>query len=122
MRKRPRPSARFSGRIREKSLLCGRLYDETGDRLTPSHAVKDGRRYRYYISQRLMQARRRDQAGWRLPGEELESRVIAAIGDLLKNHQHLCKILDLEGREVHAVQQVIDRAVQILGIFSSPPV
>src|SRR5215216_2855395 len=101
MRKRPRPSARFSGRIREKSLLCGRLYDETGDRLTPSHAVKDGRRYRYYISQRLMETRRRDQAGWRLPGEELEAGVIAAIRDLLKDHQGLCELMELQGREAH---------------------
>ena len=94
---------RSSGRLRQKSLLCGLIYDETGDRLTPSHAVKDGRRYRYYISQRLVQARRRDQAGWRLPGEELEATVIAAIKCLLKDHQHLCEIMDLQGSEAHAV-------------------
>jgi hypothetical protein len=29
------------------SLLTGLLYDDTGDRLTPSHASKKGRRYRY---------------------------------------------------------------------------
>ena len=52
-----------------KSLLAGLLFDETGDRLTPSHAVKGGRRYRYYISHRLMDAGRRDEAGWRLPAE-----------------------------------------------------
>jgi site-specific DNA recombinase len=56
-----------SGNMVGGSLLGGLLYDETGDRLTPSHAVKDGRRYRYYISQRLMQARKRDASGWRLP-------------------------------------------------------
>lgn len=111
-----------SGRLPDRSLLCGLIYDETGDRLTPSHAVKDGRRYRYYISQRLMQARRRGQGGWRLPGEELEATVIAAISDLLKDHQRLCEIMDLQGREVSAVQSVIERAVQILGIISSPPV
>jgi DNA invertase Pin-like site-specific DNA recombinase len=120
--KQQRASPVHSGRMRERSLLCGLIYDETGDRLTPSHAVKDGRRYRYYISQRLMNARRRDQAGWRLPGEELEARVIASIRDFLKDHQRLCDIMGLEGREVHAVKQVIDRAVQILGIISSPPV
>jgi site-specific DNA recombinase len=110
-----------SGRLRDRSLICGLLYDETGDRLTPSHAVKDGRRYRYYISQRLMQARRRDQAGWRLPGEELEAKVIASIRDLLKDQRRLWEIVGPEGRDAHAVQQVIDRAVQILGIVSSPP-
>lgn len=36
----------------EMSPLAGKVTDETGDRLTPSHAVKSGRRYRYYVSSR----------------------------------------------------------------------
>ena len=52
------------------SLLAGLIFDETGDRLTPSHAIKGGRRYRYYISQRLMQDRKKDPSGWRLPALE----------------------------------------------------
>src|SRR3954452_3529863 len=71
------------------SLLTGLLYDETGDRLTPSHSVKAGRRYRYYISHRLMQARRRDETGWRLPAEELEKIVVAALIDLLADEKRL---------------------------------
>jgi DNA invertase Pin-like site-specific DNA recombinase len=34
----------------EPSLLAGILFDESGERLTPSHAQKGGRRYRYYVS------------------------------------------------------------------------
>jgi site-specific DNA recombinase len=34
----------------EPSLLAGLLVDASGERLTPSHAVKKGRRYRYYVS------------------------------------------------------------------------
>src|SRR5436189_5727817 len=34
----------------ESSLLTGLLVDARGERLTPSHAVKKGRRYRYYLS------------------------------------------------------------------------
>ena len=30
-----------------RSVLSGLLFDETGDRLTPSHAIKEGKRYRY---------------------------------------------------------------------------
>src|SRR5712675_664187 len=33
----------------EPSLLAGLLVDARGERLTPSHAVKKGRRYRYYV-------------------------------------------------------------------------
>jgi site-specific DNA recombinase len=38
------------------SLLAGLLYDETGDRLTPTHANNHGKRYRFYISHRLTDA------------------------------------------------------------------
>src|SRR5713226_276799 len=33
------------------SLLVGLVYDERGNRFTPAHAVKNGKRYRYYVSQ-----------------------------------------------------------------------
>ena len=36
------------------SPLAGKLFDEQGDALTPSHAVKGERRYRYYVSRSLM--------------------------------------------------------------------
>jgi len=38
----------------EASLLAGLLVDAHGERLTPSHAVKKGRRYRYYVSTALI--------------------------------------------------------------------
>src|SRR5439155_27309233 len=38
----------------EPSLLAGLLVDASGERLTPSHAVKKGRRYRYYVSGALI--------------------------------------------------------------------
>src|SRR6267378_699264 len=38
----------------EPSLLAGLLVDDRGERFTPSHAVKKGRRYRYYVSAALI--------------------------------------------------------------------
>src|SRR5439155_4040188 len=38
----------------EPSLLAGVVVDARGDRLTPSHAVKKGRRYRYYVAGALI--------------------------------------------------------------------
>lgn len=58
------------------SLLAGLLLDGQGDRLTPSHTVKQGKRYRYYISQALAVGRRADLArARRLPAGELEQLV-----------------------------------------------
>jgi DNA invertase Pin-like site-specific DNA recombinase len=45
---------RRKAKAAEPSLLAGLLVDARGGRLTPSHAVKNGRRYRYYISTALI--------------------------------------------------------------------
>src|SRR5438445_4743353 len=53
--------------------LAGLLADARGERLTPSHAVKKGRRYRYYVSDALITEAGTDRAqGWRLPAQEIE--------------------------------------------------
>ena len=67
------------------SLLAGLLFDETGDRLIPSHAVKKGRRYRYYISNRLMRDSGKHPDGWRLKAAEIEGTVCNILIDWLKD-------------------------------------
>lgn len=79
-----------TGNIRLQALLKGKLFDETGDRLTPSHANKGGRRYRYYISHRLARSRAgttsidEEKSGWRLPAKEFEQQLGNAIGNHLE--------------------------------------
>src|SRR5204863_2245989 len=48
------PSATAAARTRQPSLLAGLLFDGDGHRMTPSHAVKGGTRYRYYVSRPLI--------------------------------------------------------------------
>lgn len=62
---------------KQRSLLCGKVFDETGDRLTPSHTkTRKGARLRYYVSHRLIKhSGEASKDGWRLPGEELEQKV-----------------------------------------------
>ncbi len=65
------------------SPLAGKLFDETGDRLTPSHSRKNGKRLRYYISHRLVKDRsQKHPDAWRLPAEQLEG----LIADLVRQH------------------------------------
>jgi site-specific DNA recombinase len=65
------------------SPLVGKLFDETGDRLTPSHAQKNGKRLRYYISRRLVtDLREAHPDAWRLPACEIES----GIAQLIRAH------------------------------------
>src|ERR1700739_1400948 len=37
-------------RAKSEALLIGRIYDDRGNRMTPSHARKRGIKYRYYLS------------------------------------------------------------------------
>ncbi len=77
----------------DSSLLTGLLFDETGDRLTPSHATKQGRRYRYYVSRRLIEGSSDDPTGWRLPALEIERVVISALVALLTNPRELMTMI-----------------------------
>ncbi|GGH21219.1 recombinase family protein [Cribrihabitans marinus] len=45
--------------------LLGKLRYETGERLTPSHTNRHGKRFRYYVSNRLITGKRQTK-GWRL--------------------------------------------------------
>jgi hypothetical protein len=60
-------------RNRQPSLLTGMLVDDDGNRMTPSHAVKKGTRYRYYVSRPLITKDRTERsAGLRIPAGEIE--------------------------------------------------
>jgi DNA invertase Pin-like site-specific DNA recombinase len=66
------------------SPLAGKFTDEAGDRLTPSHAVRRGKRHRYYVSHRLIaRSGERNIGGWRLPAAALENAVTRLIIDTL---------------------------------------
>ena len=77
--KPPWPPTRTGERregTRQPSLLTGLVVDEQGEGLSPSHAVKKGRRYRYYVSRHLiLEGKRAGRKGWRLPAADLEGLV-----------------------------------------------
>ena len=64
------------------SSLATKLFDDEGERLTPSHAVKGTRRYRYYVSHKLIEADRTHR-GWRLPTAQIGQVVADASRRLL---------------------------------------
>ena len=67
----------------EPSLLAGLVYDAAGQRLTPSHAVKKGVRYRYYVSHHLVSGAKTETRGLRLPAPALEQLVRDRVGRML---------------------------------------
>lgn len=84
-----RQSTRERGNSKKtkSSPLIRKLFDETGDRLTPSHTTRNGIRHRYYISHRLTMKKVTNNSsnikdGWRLPADPLEQ----AVGKLIAQH------------------------------------
>ena len=71
-------------KVAQPSLLVGLLTDGEGRAMTPSHAVKPGMRYRYYVT-------RPDQldgeAAWRVSAYDLEGLVCSRISELLTDQQ-----------------------------------
>ncbi len=67
------------GKQSARSPLLGKLFDEDGEPLTPTHAVKKGRRYRYYVSRTLIRNSGEPNQGWRLPAEEVEEAIRLAM-------------------------------------------
>src|SRR5438067_11473479 len=62
-------------RLRGSSaVLTGRLFDERGNRMSPSHTNKRGVRYRYYVSQDVLHNKRAAAGALgRVPGAEIEA-------------------------------------------------
>jgi DNA invertase Pin-like site-specific DNA recombinase len=105
MRPRGRKSTahrQFANRV---ALLTGKLRDETGDRLTPTHTKRHGRQLRYYVSNRLISGGT-DPSGWRLPAPALEQAVVDVISRHLRNlgrDHRICTVPDLNrGKAIEA--------------------
>src|SRR5438067_504963 len=95
----------------EPSLLAGLLVDAQGDRLTPSHAVKKGRRYRYYVSTALITDAGTDRArGWRLAAREIEEAVIRILADALTSPARLVERFGAAGIPGDQVRKLLSRA------------
>jgi site-specific DNA recombinase len=59
------------------SLLAGLIVDADGNRMTPAHATKKAKRYRYYVSASLLAGdHSRAQKGMRIPAGDIDALVL----------------------------------------------
>jgi site-specific DNA recombinase len=84
---------RAAPRRNAESFLAGKLYDDRGNRMGPSHAAKGGRRWRYYIS-RASLAGRKSEAGsvTRVPAARIEKQVFDAIKSIIASRYSIAKL------------------------------
>lgn len=101
-------------RVTEARLLTGKLRDETGDILTPTHTQRRGRRFAYYVSHRLI-AGGIDPTGWRLPADALEATLRRLLAAHLREvaMQHGLLVTPDAGDAAALAERGVDLASQI---------
>jgi DNA invertase Pin-like site-specific DNA recombinase len=98
----------------EPSLLAGLLVDARGERLTPTHAVKKGRRYRYYVSAALITEAGTEHAqGWRLAAQQIEDAVTRILIDWLTQSARLVEPAGEFCIQSDQVRKMLTRAARL---------
>jgi DNA invertase Pin-like site-specific DNA recombinase len=104
---------RTSGtRTHQPSLLAGMLFDRDGNRMTPTYAVKEGTRYRYYVSRSLITKDRTERSiGLRIPAAEVEHLVTSRVRQWLLDPGSIYQAKQLP--DLSAQRRLITRAAEI---------
>jgi hypothetical protein len=93
------------------SPFTGKVFDESGQSLTPSHAVKGERRYRYYVSRSLIRGSADSTVrGWRLPAPEIERSVASAACQILSDQAAIATSAQVIGLSENKLPSVFSAA------------
>jgi hypothetical protein len=88
------------------AILTGRIFDDRGNRMSPSHSNKLGVRYRYYVSHAILQQRKAEAGSVaRVPAAEIEKLVLDGI------RRHLASMGEAEHPTAIADRDLIERHV-----------
>jgi site-specific DNA recombinase len=89
------------------SILVGLLQDTVGNRFSPSHTVKNGKRYRYYVWQATAQDSDRQSKAIRLPAYDIERQVALRLQSFLQSTNEVMKGLTLPGDHPELTQGLV---------------
>jgi site-specific DNA recombinase len=104
----------------EPSLLAGLLVDAHGERLRPSHAVKNSRRYRYYVSAAPTPEAPKDHTQrWRLVAQGIEDCVVTILVDTLISPAKLVELLDICDTPGDQLRRLLGRAARFAAMLRS---
>jgi DNA invertase Pin-like site-specific DNA recombinase len=107
---------------REPSLLAGRLFNDQRTPFTPSHAVKNGKRYRYYIERAADTgtAGRRPRRQ-RLAAAEVEKLVTDSLVGLLHSTPAVMEAASVEEHSAEALRSHTDHATRLAAAIAVGP-
>jgi DNA invertase Pin-like site-specific DNA recombinase len=104
----------------EPSLLAGMLTDGHGNRFTPSHAVRSGRRYRYYVSAAALTETSEDTAQvCRLAAQEVESAVISILVEVPTHPARLLERFGAVGTPADQIRKMLGLAARLAAALSA---
>jgi hypothetical protein len=95
---------------KDPSLLAGLLFDDRGHRLTPIHTIRRGIRYRYYVSQAILQNQPEQQGRvCRLPAHDIEQQVTRQLEQWLGTESAVLEQLALPSDDMAARATILAR-------------
>jgi len=113
---------RNSAREQSSSLLTGLIEDGEGNRFTPSFTIKHRRRYRYYVSQVVIQNPASQQSGpTRLPAHDVESRITERLQAFLRSDAQVFDELSHHAESPAILQPLVAGAKKLAARLSSLP-
>lgn len=103
----------------QRQLLTGALFDAQGAPMTPTHAVKKGVRYRYYVSRQLLAGKRGDEetgrdSGQRLPAVDIERLVVQRLRSFFADPDAMSEALPPDRRDAPSRKRALQRAREIV--------
>lgn len=103
----------------ESSLLTGLVTDGEGRRMTPTHAVKGARRYRYYVTHSAELVR--DSApAWRVPAHDLETVVVTRLKALFTDRRELRRLVNSIDQSAAALHLAFTTGTVLAGRLDAP--
>ena len=103
---------RTRANIKDPSLLAGLLFDDTGRRLIASHAVKSGRRYRYYASA-PGDAGLEGSPAMRISAPEIEPVILHQVTSFLRQTTRLIDELGLQQQTPDSTKRIMEVAERL---------
>jgi len=101
------------------NLLTGILVDADGQAMTPTHAVKKGVRYRYYVSRRLVTRTRGEErngqtSGQRIPAASVEGLVVQRLRSFFADSVAVIESLPRHRRDAPSQKRANESATEIV--------
>lgn len=99
---------RYGNNASALSPLRGLIFDGNGNRFTPSHAIKKGKRYRYYICG--SNTRLDGDEPSRIPARDIENLILARLQEFFESPDQIVTFLSLPDDDVALTRNIVEAA------------